>query len=70
MSDFDKMLKMSKENMDIRMTGNVIAADKVKAGGKITFGVDADTFNDIINQMATGQTTHYVAMYVIIQKTI
>lgn len=68
MSDFEKMLKMSNANQDIRMTGNVIAADKVKQGGKITFGVDESTFNDIIAQIATGQITHYVAMYVINKK--
>jgi len=65
MTDFEKMGIMSKEGKDIRMTSNVLAADKVKKGGKITFGVDADTFNVIINQMATGERTHYVAMYVI-----
>lgn len=68
MNDLEKMSKMAKENMDISMTGTVLSADKVKQGGKITFGVDDVTFNKIINQMATGETTHYVAMYVINKK--
>lgn len=65
MNDLEKMSVMAKGNMDIRLTTNVLAADKVKQGGKITFGVDADTFNKIINQMATGEVTHYTALYVI-----
>jgi len=65
MNDFEIMNEMSSKGMDIRMTGNIITADKVKQGGKITVGVDESTFNLIINQMATNKTTHYVALYVV-----
>jgi hypothetical protein len=65
MTDFEIMQEMGGKNMDIRMTGTVIGAQQVKAGGHITFGVDSATFQIIINQMATGETTHYVAMYVV-----
>lgn len=65
MNDLEKMSEMAKNGQDIRMTSNVLSADKIKLGGKVTFGVDADTFNVIIRQMATGDTTHYVAVYVI-----
>jgi len=68
MNDLEKMSEMAKKDMDISLSTNVISADKVKQGGKITFGVDHDSFNKIISQMATGNTTHYVAMYVINKK--
>lgn len=52
MNDLEKMSVMATEGKDIRMTGNILSADKVKAGGKITVGVDSSTFNLIINQLA------------------
>lgn len=65
MNDFEKMSMMSRKNQDIRMTADIISADKIKQGGKITIGVDANTFNLIISQLFTGKATHYVALYVI-----
>jgi len=66
MTDFEVMDIMASENKDIRMNGNVIEAKKAKGGGRITFGVDENTFNLIINQMVLGKTTtHYVAIYVV-----
>lgn len=67
-SDFQVMDKMATKNMDIRMTGTIVKAQKVKAGGHVTFGVDADTLGVIMNQLATGENTHYIAMYVINKK--
>jgi hypothetical protein len=70
MTDMQVIDKMASENMDVRMCGNcnLISADKNKHGGKITFQTDAETFQLIVNQMVTGNNTHYVAMYVINKK--
>lgn len=65
MTDFEVMQKMSQDNLDIRMTGTIVRADMVKAGGHITFGVDRNTFNDIAMQMAAGEKKYLVAMYVV-----
>lgn len=64
-TDMQVIDEMASKNMDVKMSGNVLKADKRKYGGEITFGVDHETFGQIINQMATGKNTHYVAMYVI-----
>jgi hypothetical protein len=64
-TDMQVIDEMASKNMDVKMTGNLLKADKRKHGGEITFGVDHETFNQIIAQMATGETTHYVAVYVI-----
>jgi hypothetical protein len=67
MTDMQIIDKMASENMDVRMCGNdnLVNAQKCAGGGKITIGVPEDTFQIIINQMASGETTHYVALYVI-----
>lgn len=67
MTDMQVIDKMASEEMDVRMCGNsnLISAVKNKHGGKITFQTDAGTFQLIVNQMVTGNNTHYVAMYVI-----
>lgn len=65
MTDFEVMQKMSQDNLDIRMTGTIVRADMVKAGGHITFGVDRNTFNDISHQMFTGEKKYLVAVYVV-----
>jgi hypothetical protein len=64
-TDMQVIDEMASKNMDVKMTGNLLKADKRKYGGEISFGVDHETFGQIISQMATGKTTHYVAVYVI-----
>lgn len=63
--DFNVLNEMSKRDMDIKMTSNLIAADKIKQGGKITFGVDGETFNDIAFGMLNDNPKYFCAMYII-----
>lgn len=65
MSDLEVMNEMAKQNLDIAMFPDLIKADKAKGGGHITFGVPAAPFTTIVNQMFTGNATHYVVVYVI-----
>jgi hypothetical protein len=67
MTDMHVIDKMASENMDVRMCGNenLRNAQLCKGGGLITIGVPADTYDIIANQMANGNNTHYVALYVI-----
>jgi hypothetical protein len=64
-TDMQAIDEMASKNMDVKMSGNLIKADKRKYGGEITFGVDHETFGQIINQMVTGITSHYAVVYVI-----
>lgn len=65
MNDLEKMSLMVKNNMDIRMSGNIVGAQKVKAGGHITMGIDSQTFHEISMEMAANDHKHYVVLYVI-----
>lgn len=43
----------------------LLAADKIKQGGKITMGVDTTRFNQIANQMFSGSQDKIVLLLVI-----
>ncbi len=64
MTDFEVMQKMSQDEMDIRMSTTIVKVDMVKAGGHVTFGVDRNTFNDLLH-MAAGKKHYLIAMYVV-----
>lgn len=65
MNDFQAMDAMSSESKDIRMNGNIVGVDRRKGGGLVTFSVDEDTFDILSHQLATGNITHYAAIYVV-----
>lgn len=59
-TDFDILKEMSNDcGKCIRSTTLVTEANKVKQGGKITFGVDEESVMDIING------THIAVVYII-----
>lgn len=65
-SDFEVFDIMSKQNMDIACCIDQISFDRVKnKGGKVTFGVPEPHFTNLINQAATGDTTHYAIVYIV-----
>lgn len=64
-TDFDVMNEMSANNMDISMCGDIVQSQVAKGGGKVTVGVPEKIHHIIANQLFTGNTTHYVALYIV-----
>lgn len=66
-SDFLVMDEMSKNNMDIACALDVTNYQRQtkKNGGTVTFGVSSPHFDHLINQAASGQTTHYAILYIV-----
>lgn len=56
---------MCDRNQDIRLSNTVIECKKVNQGGLLTFGIDHSTQALIMQQMATGKSTHVVVCLVI-----
>jgi hypothetical protein len=67
MSDFEVMQKMAEGNMDIALALDQLNFDRTpkNKGGKVTFGVASPQFDHLINQAATGKTTHYAVLYIV-----
>jgi hypothetical protein len=63
-SDFEVMLEMSRQNLDIRMSGTSKGGRTVKGGGVIEMMVDSGTLQEVLKGMALGQQKHYTALYV------
>lgn len=60
-NDFDKLKSMCKHNdKRIRMSNTLVSAQKVKAGGHVTMGVDEETVIDL-----TLSEKYVCALYVI-----
>lgn len=59
---------MASENMDIALCPDLISADKVKGGGKLTFGVPDQAFYKVINSMAGSGEKYYAVVYIINKK--
>lgn len=66
-SDFEVMHKMSKDNMDIACAMELTNFNRVpkKNGGTVTVGVASPQFDHLINQAASGKTTHYAVLYIV-----
>jgi hypothetical protein len=64
-SDFLVMDEMSKNNMDIACAVDQLNFQRNKMGGRVTFGVASPQFDHLINQAATGKTTHYAILYIV-----
>lgn len=56
---------MSKQNMDIACAVELLNFTRNKKGGLVTVGVASPQFDHLINQAATGKTTHYGIMYIV-----
>lgn len=52
---------MAKNNQNIRMSGTLVSANTVKAGGHITMGIDHGTTVDLV----VNPDKYYVALYVV-----
>lgn len=61
------MHEMSDKNMDIACALDLLNFERTpkRGGGKVTIGVANPTFDHLINQAATGNTTHYAVLYVV-----
>lgn len=66
-SDFEVMQEMSDKNMDIAAAFDQINFQRTPKnnGGKVTIGVASPYFDHLINQAATGVTTHYAILYIV-----
>lgn len=66
-SDLLVMHEMCVSNMDIACAVDQLnlQRDEKRKGGKVTFGVASPQFDYLINQAATGKTTHYAILYII-----
>lgn len=64
-SDFAVMQEMSQGNMDIACAVDILDYTRNKKGGRVTFGVASPQFDHLINQAASGKTTHYAIMYIV-----
>jgi hypothetical protein len=65
----EAMVKMADRNMDIRLTNTLTEARKVKAGGLLTFGIDANSFQLVANDMMSamgGEEGSYVTVAMVI----
>lgn len=67
-TDFEVLHQMMKENKSIKVTTELTEIKMVKKGGKMTFGIDAETYHDISKSYALGKGTHYVVAYIIDKK--
>lgn len=65
MTDFEVMDKMAAADMDITTCGDITESKVAKGGGKVTIGVPEKIHHIIANQLVFGQTTHYVALYIV-----
>lgn len=61
MNDLDKLSQMANNNQNIRMSTSLVRADKVKAGGHITMGIDGETLMELVLH----PEKYMVALYVI-----
>lgn len=72
LTDFEVFDKMATDGADISMCPDVISADKVRKGGKITFGVPLDIFEKVMGSMSATVTgkgeQYYTIMYVVNKK--
>lgn len=64
-SDFEVMDQMVKANKDIKATTTITEMQMVKQGGKITFGIDKDTYHKVAKSFALGTREYLVIAYVI-----
>ncbi len=64
-SDFEVMSEMCKSNKDIKAAYEVIEMKSNKKGGKITFGIDNESYSRLSKGFGLGNPTHYTVCYVI-----
>jgi hypothetical protein len=65
MTDFEAMDKMAAADMDITACADITESKVARGGGKVTIGVPKEIHYIIANQLISGNTTHYVALYII-----
>ncbi len=66
-SDLIVLQQMAEGNMDISSSSTLISAEKVKQGGKITFGISEQALMNVMNNV-TETPTHYAVVYIINKK--
>jgi len=64
-TDFEIMNQMVKDDKDISAYVDQLDFTRNKKGGRVTFGVGEPHFTKLINQAATGVTTHYAIVLVV-----
>jgi hypothetical protein len=66
-SDFEVMSEMSEKNLDIACALDITnyQRQEKKGGGLVTVGVASPQFDYLINQAASGKTTHYAILYIV-----
>lgn len=64
-SDLLVMQEMCDQNLDIACALDLMNFQRSKRGGLVTVGVASPQFDHLINQAATGTTTHYAILYII-----
>lgn len=66
-SDLLVLQEMANSDLDVRCSPTVVEVKKVKQGGLLTFGIDADSFNKIIGS-SFGQEKYVCVCYIANQK--
>ncbi len=66
-NDFDRLKSMVEKDLEIKCTTNITEVKMCKQGGKITFGVDSETYHQISKSLGLG-TNEYVAICYIVNK--
>ena len=63
MKELEAINKMvDKDSKGVIFTNTIVELKKVKKGGQITFGIDAETFDSISKDLMSGEKPKYIAL--------
>ncbi len=69
MKNLEAISKMVDNDQDVRLTNTLVEVKKVKAGGLITFGVDANTFDLISRDFMSSETNEYLVFAMVVNNS-